>query len=186
MAQVRDMLIRKGLECLTEKGFVATGLDGLLKSAGVPKGSFYYYFDSKDDFGLNVIGAYARYFNAKLDRCLNDRALSARERVRRFMDDARSGMVRHDFRRGCLIGNLGQELNVLPEQFRHALNDVMHQWEARMQSCLSDDYPPDTAQTLAVFFWIGWEGAVLRARLEKSTRPLDVFGDGFLDLLDRL
>jgi TetR/AcrR family transcriptional regulator, transcriptional repressor for nem operon len=185
MAQTRDKLIRTGVEFLTEKGFVATGLDGLLKAARVPKGSFYYYFDSKEDFGLKIIEAYAAYFNAKLNRCLNDRDLSSRDRIRNFMDDARSGMIRHDFRRGCLVGNLGQELTVLPEQFRRALNDVMRQWEARMASCLNDDYDADTAQNLAVFFWIGWEGAVLRARLERSVLPLDVFGDGFLTLLEK-
>nr|WP_246387422.1 TetR/AcrR family transcriptional regulator [Gluconacetobacter sacchari] len=185
MAQVRDMLIRTGVQFLTERGFVATGLDSLLKAACVPKGSFYYYFDSKEDFGLKIIEAYARYFNAKLDRCLNDRNLSSRDRIRNFMEDAKSGMIRYDFRRGCLIGNLGQELNALPGPFRGALNEVMRQWEARMASCLTDDYDADTAQKLAVFFWIGWEGAVLRARLEGSAQPLDIFGDGFLALLER-
>lgn len=185
MAQVRDMLIWTGVTFLTEKGFVATGLDGLLKAAQVPKGSFYYYFDSKEDFGLNVIEAYARYFNAKLDRYLLDRTLSSKERIRNFMADARSGMVRHDFRRGCLIGNLGQELNALPGPFPKALNDVMRQWEMRVASCLRDDYDEEIAQKLAVFFWTGWEGAVLRARLQSSAQPLDIFRDGFLMLLEK-
>lgn len=179
------MLIWTGVTFLTEKGFIATGLDGLLKAAQIPKGSFYYYFESKEEFGLNVVEAYARYFNAKLDGCLLDRTLSSKDRIRNFMAKARSGMVRHNFRRGCLIGNLGQELNALPTPLAKALNGVMRQWEARMASCLRDDYDQDTAEKLAVFFWVGWEGAVLRARMESSAQPLDIFRDGFLMLLDK-
>jgi TetR/AcrR family transcriptional repressor of nem operon len=38
---------------------------------------------------------------------------------------------------------------------------------------------------LATFFWIGWEGAVLRAKLELSARPLDIFSEAFFAGLKR-
>ena len=64
----RELLIRVGVELLTEKGFVSTGLDEVVKKAGVPKGSFYAYFESKEAFGLVLIDSYAQYFNSKLDK----------------------------------------------------------------------------------------------------------------------
>lgn len=178
----RQRLIREGVAALTEKGFVASGLEELLTRAQVPKGSFYYYFSSKEAFGLVLIDAYAGYFNAKLDRWLKDEKTEPGERLRNFIADACRGMERHGFRRGCLIGNLGQELVALPDEYRTALRDVLRGWEDRLTACL---LPVDSvrARDWARFFWTGWEGAVLRARLERSTAPLRDFEDGFIRLI---
>jgi TetR/AcrR family transcriptional regulator, transcriptional repressor for nem operon len=51
----RDDIIRVGLEILGEKGFNSCGIDAVLKTAKIPKGSFYYYFPSKEEFGLAVL-----------------------------------------------------------------------------------------------------------------------------------
>ncbi|GBQ62085.1 transcriptional regulator [Ameyamaea chiangmaiensis NBRC 103196] len=175
-------LIREGVVALTEKGFVASGLEELLTRAQVPKGSFYYYFASKEAFGLVLIDAYASYFNAKLDRWLKDEKTEPVERLRNFIADACRGMERYGFRRGCLIGNLGQELVALPDAYRTALRDVLRGWEDRLTACL---LPVDSvrARDWARFFWTGWEGAVLRARLERSAAPLRDFEDGFIRLI---
>ena len=45
----KNALIRSGVEMLTERGYMTSDIDGILKRVGVPKGSFYYYFDSKDN-----------------------------------------------------------------------------------------------------------------------------------------
>ncbi|MBB2205477.1 acrylate utilization transcriptional regulator AcuR [Gluconacetobacter takamatsuzukensis] len=184
-AQTREQLIRAGVAALTEQGFTATGLDGLLRGAGIPKGSFYYYFDSKEAFGLELIDRYAAYFAARLDRSFGQAQVPPLERLRHFVADAAAGMARHDFRRGCLIGNLGQELAVLPQTYRQALSAVLASWEARLATCLADQYGQVTARRYAAFFWTGWEGAVLRARLERSARPLHLFMDGFAAMAGR-
>ncbi|TWA98081.1 acrylate utilization transcriptional regulator AcuR [Gluconacetobacter diazotrophicus] len=181
--QTRDRLIRAGVVALTEQGFAATGLEGLLRGAGVPKGSFYYYFDSKEAFGLILIETYAAYFNAKLDRWLTDRQVAPLDRLRNFVADATAGMARHDFRRGCLVGNLGQDLAILPDAYRQALRDVLKGWETRLVACL-EEWGSPTAAAQAAFFWTGWEGAVLRARLERGPQPLTLFLDGFLALIE--
>ena len=51
----RERLVRTGVAILTEKGFSAVGIEEILASAGVPKGSFYYYFGSKEEFGGTLI-----------------------------------------------------------------------------------------------------------------------------------
>ncbi|MBS4019688.1 MAG: TetR/AcrR family transcriptional regulator [Dechloromonas sp.] len=183
--ETRELLLRAGLEVLTEKGFAATGIDEVLKRIGVPKGSFYHYFDSKEAFGAALIDRYASYFVRKLERHFIDESMTPLDRLRAFVDDAQAGMARHDFRRGCLIGNLGQEMAALPESFRALLNAVFDDWERRLARCLEaaqrDGQIPaavDCTQQ-ASFFWIGWEGAVLRAKLERSAKPLDIFARGF-------
>lgn len=189
--QTREALLRAGVEILTEKGFAATGIDQILRQIGVPKGSFYHYFASKEAFGAEVIQSYADYFAAKLDRHLLDSRYSPLDRLHHFVADARAGMGKHGFRRGCLIGNLGQEMGVLPESYRTQLIGVFIDWEARLAACLAlakvegqIDPQADAAQW-ARFFWLGWEGAVLRAKLALSDAPLEAFYQGFLTAIQR-
>ena len=185
VVETRELLLHAGLEVLTEKGFSATGIEEILGRVGVPKGSFYHYFDSKEAYGLALIERYGVYFARKLDRHLCNRALAPLERLRAFVSDAKDGMARHDFRRGCLIGNLGQEMGALPESFRGRLKGTFEDWQVRFAACLieaqaaGDLVPEADAAQLAAFFWIGWEGAVLRAKLERSAKPLDIFARGF-------
>lgn len=185
----RAKLLRIGVAILTEKGFSAVGIEEILAAADVPKGSFYHYFDSKPAFGLELIDAYADYFARKLDRWLDDGGCAPLDRLRNFIADARAGMARHGYRRGCLVGNLGQEMGVLPEPFRDRLAAVLRDWEARTARCLraaqaaGEISRTADCERLARFFWIGWEGAVLRAKLERGPEPLDTFADGFLAMI---
>lgn len=187
----REKLIRAGVVVLTEKGFSAVGLEEILRSAGVPKGSFYHYFDSKDQFGATLVDAYADYFAKKLERWFSDESSAPLQRLRNFIDDAKAGMARFDYRRGCLVGNLGQEMGSLPEPFRAQLRDVFLDWQRRTARCLraaqtAGDIPADRdCGQLAAFFWIGWEGAVLRAKLERSAAPLEIFAEAFFAALAR-
>jgi TetR/AcrR family transcriptional repressor of nem operon len=174
------------MELLTEQGFTATGLDAMLKRVQVPKGSFYYYFASKEAFGREVISAYDAYFRRKLERRLLDGSCPALDRLRAFVEDAKAGMARHEFARGCLVGNLGQEIGALPPDYRKHLADILQAWQDRVADCLRTaqshgELAADAdCDALAAFFWIGWEGAVLRARLVRNASPLDIFFQGFI------
>jgi TetR/AcrR family transcriptional repressor of nem operon len=187
----RARLISAGVAILTERGFTAVGIDEILSSVDVPKGSFYYYFDSKEAFGLTLIDSYAQYFARKLDRWFLDDTRSPMQRFRGFVADARKGMARFGFRRGCLVGNLGQEMGSLPPPFRKRLISVFTDWQARTAKCLeaakSAGEISENADcaNLAAIFWIGWEGAVLRAKLERSPSALDRFAEGFFSLAKR-
>ncbi|VTU21764.1 Transcriptional regulator AcuR [Variovorax sp. PBL-H6] len=174
------------MELLTEQGFSATGLDAVLKRATVPKGSFYYYFESKDAFGAAVMDAYDDYFKRKLDKWLLDETRAPLDRLADFIADASRGMRKHSFTRGCLVGNLGQELGALPSGFRERLDGILLGWQARVAHCLEAAQAEGSipaaldTQQMAEFFWIAWEGAVLRARLVQSDRPLATFISAFL------
>lgn len=185
LLETRDLLLRAGLEVLTEKGFSATGIEEILHRAGVPKGSFYHYFESKEAFGSALIAQYAQFFACKMDHYLSDKTRSPLTRLRAFISEAQASMARHSFRRGCLVGNLGQEMGSLPESFRKQLQTVFADWQFRLSRCLiaaqetGELSRQADCEQLAAFFWIGWEGAVLRAKLEQSAAPLEIFARGF-------
>ncbi|MNQ59061.1 Transcriptional regulator AcuR [compost metagenome] len=187
----RAALIRCGMEILTEQGFMSTGIDTVLKRVGVPKGSFYHYFASKEAFGQAVLESYASYFAQKLDHWFLQDAVAPLQRLQNFVEDAKAGMARHRFCRGCLVGNLGQEVAILPERFRLQLEAILCTWQERLAQCLraaqavGELAAEADCEELAAFFWIGWEGAVLRARLTRDNVPLDVFIRGFLAGLPR-
>lgn len=182
----RETLIRAGLELLTSQGFAATGLDTVLKLAGIPKGSFYHYFDSKEAFGRALMDAYDAYFCAMLDRWLLDGTRPALERLAAFVDNAKTGMARYDYTRGCLVGNLGLEVGILPEDYRIRLEAALQGWQLRVRACLAEAQQEGRIakdadlDALSAFFWIGWEGAVLRARVVRDAAPLQTFFQCFI------
>lgn len=187
----RRALVWCGTELLTERGFQVTGIDEVLKRVGVPKGSFYHFFASKHAFGQAVIQNYVDYYARKMRRLFDNPARSPLQRLRDFVDDAKEGMLKYGYRRGCLIGNLGQELASLDEVFRVQLEEVLCSWERRVAACLEEalqqgELPAGAdAMALSRFFWIGWEGAVLRAKLTRNAEPLDHFADLYFSSVAR-
>mgnify|MGYP000851822450 CR=1 FL=1 len=187
----RTALIWHGTAVLTEQGFAGTGIEPLLSQVGVPKGSFYHYFPSKEAFGYAVLDHYAAYFARKLERWLEDEHRPPLERLAAFIADASAGMARHDFRRGCLVGNLGQELGAAHDGFRERLEAILGDWQDRVRRCLEaarargDLAPAADCRAWAEFFWIGWEGAVLRAKLTRCGAPLERFAELFFAGLPR-
>lgn len=186
-----EALLRCGMEVLSEQGFAATGIDSVLKRINVPKGSFYHYFNSKEAFGQAVLDRYASRFARKLNLLLLNEADPPLQRIRNFVEDAKEGMAKYEFRRGCLVGNLGQEIMALPESFRLALEHTLIDWQERLACCLREaasqgqiDSDSD-CDSLAAFFWIGWEGAVLRSKLSRDVRPLEIFSEGFFAAIGR-
>ncbi|MCM0614152.1 TetR family transcriptional regulator C-terminal domain-containing protein [Marinobacter sediminum] len=177
----RNHIIQTGADLIGHKGFGATGINGILTAAGVPKGSFYHYFSSKNDFGLAVIDTFAEEYDAKLDGILNDRSRACADRLRAYFDTGLETMTTCDYTRGCLIGNLGQELAGQNEMFRTRLDKVFSGWEKRFERCIVEaqadgEIKADIdASDAASFLLSGWEGAILRSKVLKSTEPMDRF-----------
>ncbi|KKM94339.1 hypothetical protein LCGC14_1199300 [marine sediment metagenome] len=177
----RNLIIQTGADLIGTKGFGATGINGILTVAGVPKGSFYHYFSSKNDFGLAIIDTFAEEYDTKLDHILNDSSRSYVDRLRAYFDTGFDNMTDCNCTRGCLIGNLGQELAGQNEMFRVRLNNVFSAWEKRFEDCIADAQTAgdiasgiDSADA-ASFLLSGWEGAILRAKVVKSTEPMERF-----------
>lgn len=188
----RSVIVRRGTEMMTETGFFSTSIDQLLTTAGIPKGSFYHYFSSKEDFGLAVVENYADYFGRKLSRLFENTGRAPLIRLADFVAEAAAGMERYAFQRGCLLGNLGQEVTLLSPEMREKITATLRDWEDRLLVLLQEARASGelkaglNIEDSAACFWTGWEGAVLVARLRRSSRPMENFFTIYLGTLQSL
>lgn len=183
--KTREKLVHQGLVLVLEKGWTGCGVDAVLKSCGVPKGSFYHHFASKDDFGYAVLAHYQAFFMRRLVRWFGPEAdrLSLVACFDGFLAESEAGIARHGFRRGCLVGALGQEVAGLHDEFRRRLQQALGAWDEVLAGCLARHGVAGDTLALAQDFWARWEGAVLRTLLARDSQPLRAAVRRFLDPL---
>lgn len=176
--ETRASIIKIGTNLISRNGFNATGIDALLKEVGVPKGSFYHYFKSKEAFGLAVINQFAERYDQRLDTFLGDEEVAPLTRIRNLLESSLTRLEQNRCSKGCLIGNLGQEMADQNEIFRTRLEEIFRSWRERYAACLREarqdgDLSPELdTDVMAGFILSGWEGAILQAKVMKTTRPL--------------
>ncbi len=183
MARVttQEAIVTKGAAIVHEKGFRGAGLQEILRASGIPKGSFYFYFRNKDEFGLALLEHYWGMIRSLAERFLEDPGAPPLVRLERYMDAYREMFADMGFRRGCPVGNLAQEMSDLNEPFRERISEIyagMHGLiakvleEAQRRGELS---PGLDAGKAAWFILDGWEGAIMHMKLSKSGEPLEIF-----------
>jgi len=183
----RQELIQVGRDIIVRQGFNATGLSDILTTAAVPKGSFYYYFESKEDFGLAIIEDFAKTYQTRLDETIGNKSLSPDVRLNRYFELGIQELEENQYETGCLIGNLSQELATQNELFRDRLNQILDSWETQFADCIKDFYSEkettadDNALELARFVLSGWQGAILRSKTTRSVEPLNNFTKIFFE-----
>lgn len=174
----RDRLLDAGLTLLLERGYNAVGIQSLLELTGVPKGSFYHHFESKEDFALQVVDRYMGEVHAGLDACLHDASCPPLERVRRFFEGTRDKYGRDGYL-GCMLGGLGQELSGVNDVFRRRIDGCLSAIAGRIATCIEEardrgELPAASdPRQMADLLVDCWEGAALRSRLLRDPGPLE-------------
>lgn len=177
---VRRRLLEAGLELVHARGFAASGVKDITDAAGVPKGSFYAYFPSKEAFAAAILDHYWSDIETRLLPLL-DGGGPARRRIARFFhalaDDHESG----EFSLGCLVGNLSLELAGCSEPVRAELARILGHWDTALTACVCSgqgggDIRADLdAGELASLLIESWEGAALRGKVTRSRAPYERF-----------
>ncbi len=176
---VREKLLDAGLKVLIEKGFNGSGVQDITDAAGVPKGSFYNHFDSKEALGAEVVERYGR--DNPRRATFAEKSLPAMQRLRKHFERLNESFTDARFGRGCLLGNFSAELAGQSQLIRGRLAELYLAWstdiatviaEAQADGAIASKTP---AADLAAFLLDAYEGALLRARVEKSGRVFDRF-----------
>ena len=176
-----------GERLIARKGFVSVGLAEILSEAGVPKGSFYHYFRSKERFGEELLTRYIATYRDHLEHLLRADGTPARTRLMRYWshwnlsqcDSTASNCSVHDGSGKCLIVKLSAEVSDISEAMRLALRDGTELVVQRIARCIEEGRadgslpialePHDTALTLYEL----WLGASLLAKLRRDASAFD-------------
>ena len=192
MSEKRDLLLRKGAEIVHLKGFHHTGINEILEAAEVPKGSFYFYFTSKEDFGLQLIDYYSTQFITKSREYLARSELPYLLRLREFFNDFLLFFDGQGCTLGCPIGNLAQEMGDLSENFRQRLGKVLTSMKQGVEKFLKGaveqgEIPSSLdIESLSDFIINSWEGALIRMKVTKDKSPLILFDKILFETILRL
>lgn len=178
----KDDIVQAGLEIILSRGFNATGVEAILKQANVPKGSFYNFFSSKEDFALAVIDRFVEEINSSVFQpILEGGSLSPLERIRQCFESLTLRFENNNCSKGCLIGNLGLEMSDQYEKIRQRLDLALQCHaeafagllrQAQREKAIAEDLD---AEMLAENLLASFEGALLRAKVKKSSEPLKNF-----------
>ncbi len=177
----RANLVEAGLRIIHSAGYAATGIQSIVDAAGIPKGSFYTYFDSKEAFGAEVIAEYSKRGQGKLRHFLCDSEKTPLTRLKAFFEDRIEAFGTANYARGCLMGNFSAEAADHSVQIREQLVKEFKAWSQIFESCISEAQGQGeisrqfSAGLLANFIFNSWEGALLRMRVENSAAPLREF-----------
>ncbi len=120
----RAELLEKGARIIHRKGYHNTGINEILEAANVPKGSFYFYFKNKEDFGLQLIDFYLTGFLGAADNHIATPGTPYLQGFRNFLDEFLVFFESLDYSGGCPIGNFAREMSDLSESFREKLNET--------------------------------------------------------------
>jgi TetR/AcrR family transcriptional repressor of nem operon len=173
--EVRRRLLAAGLELVHKRGFAASGVKDITDAAGVPKGSFYAYFPSKEAFAAAILEHHWEDVESRLLPILEADG-SAQEKITRFFHALADEHEAGDFVLGCLVGNLSLELGGSSEPVRRELVSILDRWGAALGRCLRSDVRGDLdAGDLAFRLIEAWEGAALRGKVTRSRVPYDRF-----------
>ena len=176
--QIRLKFLEAGLRLFGEKGYNGTGIKEIVEAVGVPKGSFYNYFKSKEDFTVDIIGFYSDALAAHWEALLVKGPAEPLAALRSSFEMIISHHEQCEVRTGCLIGNLAAEISEASDLCRQKMHHATTAWKNRISDYIGQGQTIGiirndiTADVLAEFIWNAWEGALLNMKIAQSTVPV--------------
>jgi TetR/AcrR family transcriptional regulator, transcriptional repressor for nem operon len=183
-------LLASGSELMLCKGYHGTGVQQIVDAAGVPKGSFYNYFKSKEDFVVSAMEYRGRDAIRAFEQALAGGDLPPDQRIiGAFQRMIAAFESKKDYTRGCFVGNMCQEMADANNAVAEKAEYLFRGYTAALAQCLRELQESDQnrrvldADKLAEFIFNSWEGAVLRMKSSRNAQPLHAFIDTLKVLL---
>ncbi|MCA9410707.1 MAG: TetR family transcriptional regulator C-terminal domain-containing protein [Candidatus Omnitrophica bacterium] len=181
IAETRERILDASSQAIIAKSYNGVGLNKILKNAGVPKGSFYHHFKSKEDLAIAVIEKSTAEHLDRVREFLTDRSRSPLERLREAFRLAREVLVEQGFNRECLVPKMALEIANLSEPVRAAIKCGMDQFRSLVAQCIREAQAAGEVdgshdpEALAGFIQASWEGVMIRTQIDRDIAPVDEF-----------
>lgn len=186
-SEIRETFLEQGVMLLMDQGYHGTGIQELVQRVGVPKGSFYNYFESKEAFSAEVVRHYIEPFINQLDFQLNKNGASAEKALKAYFKEMIEETEKRNFKGGCLLGNLIGEIGETDDLCQLALKEAVHRYRDKLKEAIARGQKDGSfrgdlsASQMADILVNFWQGALLRMKIERSVRPLVQFTDLMLN-----
>jgi TetR/AcrR family transcriptional repressor of nem operon len=177
---MREEIVDAALDQFHTHGFNAAGVKDITDAAGVPKGSFYNHFESKEALAVVALQRYGT--TRRLDE-LADASVPALQRLREHFRFLREENEARDYTRGCLIGDFGTEISDHSDTIRDAVRGSLASWADALSRAIADGQRDGTIRTgidprtAARFVLAAWEGTLISMRAERSSVAFEDFFD---------
>lgn len=188
----KEEILKKGLELILKKGYYGTGIQEIADTAGIPKGSFYNYFKSKEQFAIELLEESTSALQKQLDRVLNDQTIPSIKRLERLHKGVTYGYIKEGFISfGYLASILSLEMASTDSPITKAINRAFDRIKEPLSHCLQeaketgDIDPSFDIDKLTEFIQNAWYGALVRTKASKTVIPLDIFYEISMTLIVR-
>ncbi|MCG7499175.1 TetR/AcrR family transcriptional regulator [Vibrio sp. Of7-15] len=173
----RQHILDVGYQLVVSKGFTSVGLSALLKEADVPKGSFYHYFKSKEQFGEALIQDYFQQYLERISALLIDAPGTGLERVTDYFSrwmQVENGVCNAN---RCLVVKLSAEVSDLSDPMRSALQTGADKVINTIATCIETGIQDGSiasidSKTMAQTLYQLWLGASLLNKLNQDLSGL--------------
>lgn len=178
---LKEAILSAGLRVMFQSGYHGAGVREICAAAGAPQGSFTNHFRSKEEFAGEVLDRYFEDVKTAVSEALNDKSLTPRQRLRRYLDIISGRLEGDEWRRGCLIGDFSLEASSHSELLRERLGAIFEEWRAPFAGCIAEAQAAGEIDSkfdpleLAEFLLASWEGAILRMKVERAPAALERF-----------
>jgi TetR/AcrR family transcriptional repressor of nem operon len=185
----REKIIAEGLRVVHERGYAGASVRDIVRAAGVPQGSFTNHFASKEAFGLEVLNLYYADSRQIIAETLANQALAPLARLRAYVDSTIERGRCDGMKSGCLFGNFSAEIAGQSEALRARLAEILEEVRQAIVACLQaavaagEIAPAAPVDRLASVIQSGLQGAVLIAKAQRSTAPIEAFRDQLFETL---
>ena len=176
-SDVRDNILATGQRLMAGKGYSAVGLNEILTAAGVPKGSFYHYFGSKDAFGEALLDSYFEDYLAEIDVTLALPGLNMAQRVLRYFEVWQQTQSFFDCQGKCLAVKMAAEVADLSEAMRLSIrrgtSGIVSRLAAAIEAGVAEGSLTVTGDAVATArsLYQLWLGASIMVKIERDVAP---------------
>ena len=174
----KERLLDAAEELMVAKGFAATTVDDICEAAELTKGSFFHYFESKDELGKAVLERYCqRSAQRQQDSCAKEP--DPLKRVYSVVDFLINQAKTCESPRGCLLGTFAQELSDTHPEIRKVCARAFGAWVEALAKDLEDAkarYAPTApfdSKSLAEHFITVLEGAQILSKTQQDTQVIE-------------
>ncbi|MGW1259045.1 TetR/AcrR family transcriptional regulator [Streptomyces sp. NPDC002513] len=190
-SDAREKILTAAQSLIELRGYSALGVAEICKAAGVPKGSFYYFFESKEALALAVLDEHWEVQRGDWVRALHNDTeplLRLRRLFQETAADLRAGQQSCGTVSGCMFGNLTLELSNQTEPIRERLQQIFQAQVEMVEKVITEarqrgDVTVGDTREAARSVVAQLEGQVLFAKLYNNTRHLEALWDNCLSLL---